>query len=215
MEKHFFIIEKKKRQYIKKWLCSVPEYQSKQRIVKLLYAASVMLFVLHVGAPTISFLVGRCNAATIGAGAGVGAAMAVMPFAFAKPISVKVKKSCGLPFTGRMQEHLILYEDGIEFFFHNVDSRYLESVDVYRIPIENLNAVNYDSTCHILTIIGQGELISYDDYPSRRINYHNGQRRFYGNSSYSILMAFDEEQIVVDIIMGMVKMKKEELSNDN
>ena len=88
-------------------------------------------------------------------------------------------------------------------------------MDVYRIPIENLNAVNYDSTYHILTIIGQGELISYDDYPSRRINYYNSQRRFYGNSSYSILMAFDEEQIVVDIIMGMVKMKKEELSNDN
>lgn len=163
---------------------------------------------------TISFLLGRCNAATIGAGAGVGAAMAVMPFAFAKPISVKVKKSCGLPFTGRMQEHLVIYEDGIEFFFHNVDSRYLESVDVYRIPIENLNAVNYDSTYHILTIIGQGELISYDDYPSRRINYQNSQRRFYGNSSYSILMAFDEEQIVADLLRGMARTSKEE-SNDN
>ena len=205
MEKHFFIVEKKKKQYIKKWLYSVSEYRSKEKIVKLLYAISVMLFALHVGAPTISFLLGRCNAATIWAGVGVGFAMAVIPFAFAKPISAKVKKSCGLPFTGRMQEHLVLYEDGIEFFFHNVDSRYLESMDVYRIPIENLNAVNYDSTYHILTIIGQGELISYDDYPSRRINYQNSQRRFYGNSSYSILMAFDEEQLAVDLLMDMAK----------
>ena len=205
MEKHFFIIEKKKKKYIKKWLYSVSEYRSKEKIVKLLYAISVMLFALHVGAPTISFLLGRCNAATIGAGAGVGAAMAVMPFAFAKPISAKVKKSCGLPFTGRMQEHLVLYEDGIEFFFHNVDSRYLESMDVYRIPIENLNAVKYDSAYHILTIIGQGELLSYDDYPSKRLNHQNSQRRFYGNSSYSILMAFDEEQLAVDLLMDMAK----------
>ena len=214
MEQRFFYVDEKRKQYIKRWLYSVPEYQSKKKIVNLLYTVSVVLFVLHVGIPTISFLLGRCNAATIGAGAGVGAAMAVMPFAFAKPISVKVKKSCGLPFTGRMQEHLVIYEDGIEFFFHNVDSRYLESVDVYRIPIENLNAVNYDSTYHILTIIGQGELISYDDYPSRRVNYQNSQRRFYGNSSYSILMAFDEEQIVADLLRGMARTSKEE-SNDN
>ena len=205
MEKHFFIVEKKKKQYTKKWLYSVSEYRSKEKIVKLLYAISVMLFALHVGAPTISFLLGRCNAATIWAGVGVGFAMAVIPFAFAKPISAKVKKSCGLPFTGRMQEHLVLYEDGIEFFFHNVDSRYLESMDVYRIPIENLNAVKYDSAYHILTIIGQGELLSYDDYPSKRLNHQNSQRRFYGNSSYSILMAFDEEQLAVDLLMDMAK----------
>lgn len=166
-----------------------------------------MLFVLHVGTPIISFLLGRCNAATIGAGVGVGVAMAVVPFAFARPISVKAKKSCGLQFTGRTQEHLILFEDGIEFFFHNVDSRYLESMDVYRIPIENLNAVNYDSNYYILTVIGQGELLSYDDYPSRRLNYQNSQRRFYSNSPYSILTAFDREKVAVDILKSMAKNK--------
>lgn len=93
MEKCFFSVGKKKRQYIEKWLCSVPEYQSKKKIVNLLYTVSVILFVLHVGIPTISFSMGRCNAATIGAGTGVGLAMAVIPFAFARPISVKAKKT--------------------------------------------------------------------------------------------------------------------------
>ena len=168
MEQRFFYVDEKRKQYIKRWLCSVPEYQSKKKIVNLLYTVSVILFVLHVGIPTISFSMGRCNAATIGAGTGVGLAMAVIPFAFARPISAKAKKSCGLPYTGREQECLVIYEDGVEFFFHNAASRYSESMDVYRIPIENINAVRYDATYHIVTIIGQGELLSYDDYPSKR-----------------------------------------------
>ena len=93
---------------------------------------------------------GRCNAATIGAGAGVGLAMAVIPFAFARPISAKAKKSCGLPYTGREQECLVIYEDGVELFFHNAASRYSESMDVYRIPIENINAVCCDTPTRVL-----------------------------------------------------------------
>lgn len=93
MEQRFFYVDEKRKQYIKRWLCSVPEYQSKKKIVNLLYTVSVILFVLHVGIPTISFSMGRCNAATIGAGTGVGLAMAVIPFAFARPISAKAKKA--------------------------------------------------------------------------------------------------------------------------
>ena len=207
MEKCFFSVGKKKRQYIEKWLCSVPEYQSKKKIVNLLYTVSVILFVLHVGIPTISFSMGRCNAATIGAGTGVGLAMAVIPFAFARPISAKAKKSCGLPYTGREQEYLVIYEDGVEFFFHNAASRYSESMDVYRIPVENINAVRYDATYHIITIIGQGEFLSYDDYPGRRLNHQNSQRRFYSNSPYYILNAFDKEDDVIVLLSGMARNK--------
>lgn len=205
MEQRFFYVDEKRKQYIKRWLCSVPEYQSKKKIVNLLYTVSVVLFVLHVGMPTISFFMGRCNAATIGAGAGVGLAMAVIPFAFARPISAKAKKSCGLPYTGREQECLVIYEDGVEFFFHNAASRYSESMDVYRIPLENINAVRYNVTYHIVTIIGQGELLSYDDYPSKRLNHQNSQRRFYSNSPYSILTAFNEEEKAVTLLCSMAK----------
>lgn len=110
-----------------------------------------------------------------------------------------------MPYTGREQECLVIYEDGVEFFFHNAASRYSESMDVYRIPIENINAVRYDATCHIVTIIGQGELLSYDDYPSKRLNHQNSQRRFYSNSPYSILTAFDEEEKAVALLCSMAK----------
>lgn len=157
------------------------------------------------GYQPLVFFMGRCNAATIGAGAGVGLAMAVIPFAFARPISAKAKKSCGLPYTGREQECLVIYEDGVELFFHNAASRYSESMDVYRIPIENINAVCYNVTYHIVTIIGQGELLSYDDYPSKRLNHQNSQRRFYSNSPYSILTAFNEEEKAVTLLCSMAK----------
>ena len=100
MEQRFFYVDEKRKQYIKRWLCSVPEYQSKKKIVNLLYTVSVILFVLHVGIPTISFSMGRCNAATIGAGTGVGLAMAVIPFAFARPISAKAKKKLWIAIYG-------------------------------------------------------------------------------------------------------------------
>lgn len=207
MKKCFFSVDKKKRQYIEKWLCSVPEYQSKKKIVKILYAVSMLLFALHIGVPTVVFSLGKCNASAIGAGAGVVIAIALILFAFARPISVKAKKDCGLPYTAREQECLILYDDGVEFLFHNAFSRYSESMDVYRIPIENINAVRYDPTYHMVTVIGQGELLSYDDYSTRRLNHQNSQRRFYSNSPYYILNAFDKEDDVIVLLSGMARNK--------
>lgn len=157
--------------------------------------------------PTVVFSLGKCNASAIGAGAGVGIAIALILFAFARPISVKAKKDCGLPYTAREQECLILYDDGVEFLFHNAFSRYSESMDVYRIPIENINAVRYDPTYHMVTVIGQGELLSYDDYSTRRLNHQNSQRRFYSNSPYYILNAFDKEDDVIVLLSGMARNK--------
>lgn len=120
---------------------------------------------------------------------------------------IKAKKDCGLPYTAREQECLILYDDGVEFLFHNAFSRYSESMDVYRIPIENINAVRYDPTYHMVTVIGQGELLSYDDYSTRRLNHQNSQRRFYSNSPYYILNAFDKEDDVIVLLSGMARNK--------
>ena len=201
----FCISEKMKRRYLNQWLRTIPEYQQKRRRVCALYVASAILLLVHILFPFVTFLKGACSINTIWAGVGVGLAMASIPFAFARPLSAKAKMSCGLPYTGREQECLVIYEDGVEFFFHNAASRYSESMDVYRIPIENINAVRYDTTYHIVTIIGQGELLSYDDYPSKRLNHQNSQRRFYSNSPYSILTAFNEEEKAVALLCSMAK----------
>lgn len=94
---------------------------------------------------------------------------------------------------------------GVEFSFYNTDSRYVRSRDVYRIPVENINAVRFDEEYHIVTIIGEGEFLSYDDFPSKRLNHQNSQRRFYSNSPYSILMVFDKEKEAVILLKNLAK----------
>ena len=55
------IDNKKKKKYMKKWLNTLPEYQSKRRLIILLYAISVVVFALHIGIPTAMFLLGKYN----------------------------------------------------------------------------------------------------------------------------------------------------------
>lgn len=78
-------------------------------------------------------------------------------------------------------------------------------MNMYRIPIENINAVRYDQQYHIITIIGEGEVIAYDDYENKRINHYTSQRRFYSNTPYYIISAFEDEMQVVQLLKSMAK----------
>ena len=201
----FEVSKERKKQYIRNWLYSLPEYRKRNWLVNCLYAASIALFVFYASVPAFVFLLGECNVAAIGAGFEVGFVVAVIPFAFAWAISVKAKRNCGSPYTKREEESSKVYEDGVECSYHNTDSRYVRSRDVYRIPVENINAVRFDEEYHIVTIIGEGEFLSYDDFPSKRLNHQNSQRRFYSNSPYSILMAFDKEKEAVILLKNRAK----------
>lgn len=193
------IDNKKKKKYMKKWLNTLPEYQSKRRLIILLYAISVVVLALHIGIPTAMFLLGKYNTSAINMNIGVGFLIALFSFAFVRTISTKAMKNYGLPYSKREYECLNFGTDSIEFIFHDIDSKCKESRDVYRILVEDINAVRYDSTYHIITIIGQGELLSYDDYSSRQLSYQNSQKKFCDNASYCILNAFNNEDYVVSL----------------
>lgn len=105
------------------------------------------------------------------------------------------------------ERNIKLYDDGIELLYHNKTSKYWGSMDVYRIPIENINAVLYDSNFHILTIIGEGELLSYDDFSTKRINHQNSQRKFYNNSPYAFMTLFEKEEEIVTAIQNVARHK--------
>ncbi len=59
------------------------------------------------------------------------------------------------------------------------------------------------------TIIGEAELLAYDDYAGNRLNHQKSQRKFYNNSPYQILMSFDEEQEIVQLLSKMAKNRTE------
>ena len=124
-------------------------------------------------------------------------------------IKRKAFNEFSFPFGNIEKECLKVYEDGIEYLYHNASSDFSESMDIYRIALEKINAVNYDREFHIVTIIGEAELLAYDDYAGNRLNHQKSQRKFYNNSPYQILMSFDEEQEIVQLVRKMAKNRTE------
>ena len=76
-------------------------------------------------------------------------------------------------------------------------------MDIYSISSNSISAININGD--ILTIIGKGKLISYDDITKKRVNWQNSQRKFYSNTPYSILLAFDERKEIIERIKKMVE----------
>ena len=58
-------------------------------------------------------------------------------------------------------------------------------------------------------IIGEAELLAYDDYAGKRLNHQKSQRKFYSNSPYQIIMSFEEEQEIVQLVSKMAKNRTE------
>lgn len=74
----FEVSKERKKQYIRNWLYSLPEYRKRNWLVNCLYAASIALFVFYASVPAFVFLLGECNVAAIGAGFEVGFVVAVI-----------------------------------------------------------------------------------------------------------------------------------------
>lgn len=139
------------------------------------------------------------------AGVAVGFIFALIPFFVGDSIKRKAFTESSFPFGNIERECLRIYDDGIEYLYHNKSSKYDESMDVYRIAQENMNAVNFDQESHVITIFGEGELLAYDDYAGKRLNYQKSQRKFYNNSPYHIICSFEDERNIVLLLKSMTK----------
>jgi hypothetical protein len=131
-------------------------------------------------------------------GLGLGVIVGFIPFVIGNAIGIRAVSEYGAPFSKREKEYLLISEDEVEFGFSNVDNKYKESMDIYSIRRDKITAVNING--NILTIIGEGQLISYDDIASKRVNQANSQRKFYSNTPYSILLDFNEKEEIIDEI---------------
>ena len=119
-------------------------------------------------------------------------------------IRTKAKIEYGYPFNKKTQEVLYVFDEGIEFMFHHADRDNPDSLDVYRIPVENIFGVGYDSKHGIITIIGKGSLTFYDDYFSRKVNYRLRARNIYNDSAYTFILGREDRDKIVEEIMDKV-----------
>ena len=194
-----------KKIYLEKWVESKSDYKKKSGLAVVFRVVALVVWVMCIIIPALLLMGNDALFTGIIAGAIVGMIFSLIPFFIGGSIKRKAFREYSFPFGNIEKECIRIFEDGIEYLYHNASSRYSGSMDVYRVALENLNAVNYDKEFHIITIIGESELLAYDDYAGKRLNYQNSQRKFYSNSPYQIILSFDEEQQIVQLLSKIAK----------
>lgn len=97
-------------------------------------------------------------------------------------------------------EFLYTNEYRVQFGYHNVEEKNSESMYVYRIPYEEITAVHFDEQYQMVTIIGAGEMLAYDDMAKKRVNQMKSQRKFYSNSPYSFILYIEEQDEFFELL---------------
>ncbi|MBS6580220.1 MAG: hypothetical protein KH357_11470 [Clostridiales bacterium] len=104
----------------------------------------------------------------------------------------------GRPYSKMESECVNLIDDiGLEFYYHDVLKNSQTTMDVYLIYYEDIMDLDYDEDTMLLTITGKAQLIVYDDFAHGRINQEKSQRRFYNDSKYSFILAFDDAKTIL------------------
>lgn len=200
MGKRYLASKKLKAQYLSEWLVENSEYRKKHKLSNILKVIGVCLLVIISVALSIGS--GGLEAGIV-VGLGLGVIVGCIPFIIGNSIGLKAAMEYGTPFSKQEKEYLLLSEERVEFGFSNVDNKYKESMDIYSIDLDKITAVNING--NILTIIGEGQLLSYDDITNKRLNHVNSQRKFYSNTPYSIMLDFDERDEIIESIKKMTK----------
>jgi hypothetical protein len=188
-----------KKKCIKKWMGAQSKYK-RVTIGKILYVLSAVVLFSCVLCVVLHTHVPEKLATNLLAGAGVGVIIAAFPFGIGRGMIKSTIKECGNPFNMRSEKFINITEKGLQFGYHNLEERYAESVNVYQLLFEDMNAVRYDAEMCIITIIGSAELLVYDDLSMHRLNSIKSQRKFYGNTPYSFLLVIDEREEVAEYL---------------
>lgn len=205
MEKEFIVNYDMKKKDLKKFTDNQSGYKKIIVIARSLQSIGIVIFIGFVIFAILSFIDTDMLLAGVIAGFGLGFILGSIPFFLGQCIGIKGKIKYGSPYNEMEKESIIISDVGIQFSYCDTENRYANSRDVYQIYSENINDVRYDSEYNIVTIIGVGELIVYDDILIRRINHAKSQRKFYSDSEYSFMLSFDNKDEIVEMLRSKVK----------
>lgn len=201
------INESIKKKLLKLWMKDLPDYKKKRTISNIFFIITILFFLGFILLLTVATIVEPGSEMTVGIfalGVGSGSFSGLFPLMIGYSIRTKAKIEYGYPFNKKTQEVLYVFDEGIEFMYHDVDRDNPDSLDVYRIPVENIFGVGYDSKHGIITIIGKGSLTFYDDYFSRKINYRLRAGTIYNDSAYTFILGREDRDKIVEEIMDKV-----------
>lgn len=197
MAERYYVDSEEKQKKLMEFVRSKDQYKKKMKIVNGIRIVTAIFVLIWIIVPGVTLIDEGTALIGMVAGLGIGCSFGCIPFFISQSMKINCIKDAGRPYNVEERECLVLYEDGLEIIYHDMESKYPESMDVYRIPAENINKVLYDEQFHILTIVGEGELLAYDDYAGKRLNHYLSQRRFYYDSAISFMMVFDNVESVI------------------
>ena len=202
MTKYFKYTPKQKKQMLSKWLNSQKKYRTARLVAYILYALAVTVCIgccIYISSQATD--VGQSKALSFTAiGLLVGLVFGSIPLAIGQVVINKSKAEYGRPYNRMTKEFLCVDDAGIHFGYHNTQNKYTASMDVYQIKFEDLNGFRFDEEFNIISIMGCGELIAYDDYSLGRVNQNLSGRKFYSNSWYSFILAFEDQNEFIELL---------------
>ena len=205
MQRVFNIDKKLKKKYLKEWAKTQEGYKWRFCIYVILKTLAVVIFLglflpftcLTYG--TSSFLVGMLS------GLGTGAVFGCIPFFIGQSVGIKAVEKCGIPFSDRTNESILVADEGIEFRYHHKDMPYDTSMNVYQILREDVRVIPIDTERHVAIIIGKGNLTVYDDIITKRVNIRRSEVRFYEASQWKILLAFENNEELIQLLKNYTR----------
>ena len=208
-EKYYTVNTDLKRKLLKKYISNKSAYKTKHLINKILKLISLIIVI----GMAWWFFTGSYDEQKwegLYMGTMIGLAFASIPFFIGQYFEINGRKDAGSPFNEMEREYILISDEGVQFSYHDTEDENDDNMTVYEIKTENLNAVVYNQEYHIITMIGVAKQTAYDDMQKKIIDEERSQRRFYSNSPYEIMLAFNEEEEIVKLLKGMAKNARDE-----
>ena len=207
MQRVFNINTKLKKEYLRIWAKTQQGYQLRYAISIFLKCLAGIIFL------GLSLLFGCLTygtdvfATALLSGIGLGFGFGCIPFFIGQSIGIKAVLKCGRPFSIEEKESILIADEGIEFRYHDVETPFETSVSVYQILREDVRAIAIDDAVHVATIIGKGNMTVYHDITTKKIDWTRSQRRFYEDSQMKILLAYENNDELIQRLKNYASLK--------
>ena len=207
MRRVFNIDKKLKNKYVKEWAKSQDGYKIRRFTAIFLKSLGGIIFLV------LSLLFGCLTYGTdvfaegLLSGIGSGFGFGCIPFFIGQSMGIKAVLKCGKPFSIEEKESILIADEGIEFRYHDVETPFEMSVSVYQILREDVRVIAVDDATHVATIIGRGNMTVYHDIATKKIDWTRSQRRFYEDSQMKILLAYGNNDELIQKLKNYALLK--------
>ena len=213
LNKIYYLSENEAVNCIRTWLKEKSVgYKAKDVITVIFYIVAFLMWLLTVLFFYLNIPSNYYNSETLIISILIGFIVFVIVFVIANSVRHGLFLHRGYPYCQQEREVLRINDDTIEHSYHKLPEKsrvdiwilklnklkrlseqWPENRGVYRISKDKIKDIVYYSNYHMVTIIGEGEMVSFNDYNEKIIN-HDIRWFFNSDSEYSFFLALSENE---------------------